>query len=40
MRNLGQLVIRLREIVERMKEDAAAISVTVCACWIREGCVS
>ena len=29
MRSLGQLVIRLREIVERMKEDAAATSVTV-----------
>jgi len=28
MRNLGQVVIRVREIVERVKEDAAAISVT------------
>lgn len=29
MRNLGQADIRAREIVERMKDDAAAISVTV-----------
>ncbi len=29
MRNLGQRVIRVREIVERVKADAAAISVTV-----------
>lgn len=29
MRNLGQRVIRVSEIVERMKADAAAVSVTV-----------
>lgn len=28
MRNLGQRVIRVSEIVERVKADAAAISVT------------
>ncbi len=28
MRNLGQSVIRVREIVERVKADAAAIRVT------------